>query len=212
MDNEPQEQPAQDQRGVSPDLIAHHENAAGATSSDVEDIAALFHQVGSALHTVDHQNVGGESAKKALQLDETAVFGDLLKQSTPHPTAPKNIVVPPEAVSSNPFTPTTSGTVKAQQPAPLPIPQPSPEPQRKPAPPPPPIDVDNIEKRLARLERAVKTFRNAKKIKKGNTYTVSSNSLKGELKDAELIAEFVMSELAKGIKTITIKLNDSKHS
>ena len=77
--------------------------------------------------------------------------------------------------------------------------------------PPAPLNKD-IDKRLSKLERATKAFRNAKRIKRGVSYTVSSNSFKGVIKDAELLAEYIISEVAKGVKSITIKRNDSKNT
>ena len=197
----PEGDPVENTKGVSPDLLSHHESTPGATSEDVEDIAALFHRVGSELHTIDHHHVGSGEAGKALQLDQSAVFGDLIKTSTPHPSAPEKPIIPAEAVNTTkePFAP-----VLKHSPAPV-IHPPVQQPVLV-------SDTSDLERRVTRLESAVKAFRKAKKIKRGNTYTVSSNSMNGKIKDGDLIADFIMSELAKGVKTITIKLNDSKNT
>ena len=199
-------------------MVSYHEsNQVGATSDDLPEIASLFQRVGNELYTVDSQNVGGESAAKALQLDKTSVFNGIDKVSTPPPSAPPSSAGAIPVQDGNPFTPVVGG-----QPVQVPGPKPPPVPPVSAKGPQTVVsapvasasntDLSKIEKRLTRLESASRAFKNARKIKRGNVYSVSSNSMKGQLKDGELVAEFVMSELAKGVRTITIKLNDSKHS
>jgi hypothetical protein len=218
MDNEPQS--VQDKEPISTsnepevDMVSYHESQQGATSNDLPEIAGLFKAVGNELYTLDSRNVGGESSPKALQLDKSSVFSGIDKTSSPPPDAPTSIANIQSPTGDNPFAP-----VLKDAPQPLLHPKPPPVP---PVPPRAPMtqpvsrtsseDVLAIEKRLTRLESANRAFKNSRKIKRGNVYSVSSNSMKGQLKDGELVAEFVMSELAKGVKTITIKLNDSKHS
>ena len=200
------------------DMVSYHEsNQVGATSDDLPEIANLFQRVGNELYTVDSKNVGGESASKALQLDKASVFSGIDKVSTPPPSAPPSSAGAIPVQGGNPFTPVVGG-----QPVEVPGPKPPPVPPTGAKGPQTVVsapvasasntDLSKIEKRLTRLESASRAFKNARKIKRGNVYSVSSNSMKGQLKDAELVAEFVMSELAKGVRTITIKLNDSKHS
>jgi hypothetical protein len=72
----------------------------------------------------------------------------------------------------------------------------------------PVVVSDDINQRLTRLESSIRTLQKARRIKKGVLYSVSSNGFKGVIKDAELLADFVITEVAKGVKTITIRSNN----
>ena len=174
---------------------AQYENEFGADADDLGLIAAFAKKVGNELYTVDHQNVGSNSNIKALQLDQKKIFEGI--QAPPSPetkpvaTLAKNPEVkdspePQKVVKRTPVAPTQNVVVSD--------------------------DVINIEKRLTKIESTIGALRKAKRIKRGVTYSVSSNGFKGEIKDAELLAEFVITEVAKGVKTITIRANDSQNS
>tara|TARA_B100001123_G_scaffold448275_1_gene608624 strand:+ start:712 stop:1323 length:612 start_codon:yes stop_codon:yes gene_type:complete len=188
---------ATDAGGVTPEQMLRHENDAGITQEDVPMVAHFAKMIGNELYTVDHQNVGGTSNQniKALKLDHKKIFAGVetaraakQQQSAPGPQRPLEQPVTPNPVAKK------TGPVS---PAP-PLPAPS-----------APLS-DEVDRRLSKLERATKTLRNAKRIKRGTSYTVSSNSFKGVIRDAELLAEYIISEVAKGVKSITIKRNDSK--
>ncbi len=98
---------------------------------------------------------------------------------------------------------------EVHQPVPIPPAAPPPVAVRSSTPQPQSPQLDDLEKRITRLESATRSFRKAKKIKRGTSYKISSNSVKGVVKDASMVAEFVISELAKGVKSITIKLDES---
>ena len=173
--------------GVSPEDLAKYENSSGIDASDKLLVAHFAKSIGNELYTVDSRNVGG-SSNKALKLDDKKIFSNI-----PHDPSP-----PPVPVASSPAVVTNqpSNTVLSTRSAP---------------PPPPTADYSDLDKRLTNLESAVRTLRKAKRIKRGVEYSVSSNSLKGVIKDASLLAEYVISEVAKGVKTITIKSNDCKN-
>ena len=174
--------------GVSPEDLAKHESSSGIDASDKLLVAHFAKSIGNELYTVDSRNVGG-SSNKALKLDDKKIFSN-----TPHTPSP-----PPVPVASHTAVVTNQpvNTTPAARPSPPPLPS---------------ADYSDLDKRLSNLESAVRTLRKAKRIKRGVEYSVSSNSLKGVIKDASLLAEYVISEVAKGAKTITIKSNDSKNT
>lgn len=154
---------------------------------DPVDVALLFNRVGSELTKIDKQSVS-PSTKSAMQLDQKSVFSGM-NPNTSKPASP-----PP--VANNPVVP------------PAPVRTVDPAPRR------PVVDVDqNIEKRILEMEKSMKkiisfssAYQKAKKIKRGLKYSVSSNSMKGEIKDADVLLEYVLCEISKGVKTITIKI------
>ena len=188
MDNEspPQEAPKEPQV----DWTSYHEN--NQAPVDAGAMAALVRRVGGELQKIDSQSVSNSTAR-AERIDKQKLINELRPQVQQQPPPP-----PQHVVSSPP---------KARA-APPPIQQPPVQP--------PSVmtkssgsEIQDLEKRLSRLESSIRTLRKTKKIKRGTSYKVSSNSVKGVIKDAELVAEFVISELAKGVKSITIKLDES---
>lgn len=166
---------------------AKYEDTFGVEEDDATLVAALAQTVGNHLYTVDHQYVGSNSNNKALQLDNEKIFKDVPGQPNPVQS-----ISPPHAASTSPK------ITHRPRSAPPPIPS---------------VTVDSdILRRLEKLESGLSTIRKARRIKRGISYTVSSNSMKGVIKDAELLADYVISEVAKGVNTITIKRDDSKHS
>ena len=193
MDNEPQS----DQPVPTRDWTSYHEHTN--QQVDVGAMAALVRRVGGELSKIDSQSVSN-STQRAERIDKQKLIRDLAPgqppsakpQSVPIPAqAPPPIVhqsvsLPPDAQTLPPPVAANPNTPQAQSP-----------------------QLDDLEKRITRLESATRTFRKAKKIKRGTSYKVSSNSMKGVIKDSSLVAEFVISELAKGVKSITIKLDES---
>jgi len=174
--------------GVSPESLAKYENSTGINAEDKLLVAHFAKSIGNELYTVDSRSVGG-SSNKALKLDDKKIFSN-----TP-PSPPKPVVqvaAPPTVAITQP-----SNTVPSTRPSPPPLPS---------------ADYGDLDKRLSSLESATRTLQKAKRIKRGIEYSVSSNSLKGVIKDASLLAEYVISEVAKGVKTITIKSNDCKNT
>jgi hypothetical protein len=175
--------------GVSPESLSRHENTTGVSPEDSLLVAHFAKAIGNELYTVDSRSVGS-SGIKALKLDQEKIFSSSAVAS-PQPSNPQPVTQP---VVSNNATSVVSSPRKA---------------------PPPPLhspsdDISDISKRLSRCESSIKALRNAKKIKRGLEYSVSSNSFKGVIKDASLLAEYIISEVAKGVNTITIRRNDSK--
>ena len=184
------------------DWASYHAN--NSQPVDVNSFAALVRRVGGELTEIDKQSVSN-STKPALQINKEQLIRELspAAQSTP----PKPPPVPPVAPST-PTTPETS--VESSTPVVH-------EPPKRVTPPPPPlIENDNdislrmeaLEKKITRMESFNRAYQKARKIKRGSTYKVSSNSAKGVMKDSELIAEYILLELAKGVKSITIKLDE----
>lgn len=178
------------------DWTSYHEQ--NESPVDVGVMAALVRRVGGELQKIDSQSVS-HSTQKAERIDKQKLIAELQgrgKESLPSSPPP-----PPQITTEN----------SAPLTAPLKVP-------RKPQPPQytQPIlqnhDIEKLQKRLDRLESSTRLFRKTKKIKRGLAYKVSSNSVKGVIKDADLVAEFVISELAKGVKSITIKLDESTNT
>lgn len=192
-------EPPSEQNAPTRDWTSYHEHTE--QQVDVGAMAALVRRVGGELSKIDSQSVSSSTAK-VEKIDKQRLIRELNK---PIPGQSSNSAPPP--------------VVPQQAPPPV-VPQQAPPVRSVSKPKPPPIPVTNntgqaslltsdIEKRIERLESATRLYRKAKKIKRGLKYKVSSNSVKGVIKDAELIGEFVISELAKGVKSITIKLDES---
>jgi hypothetical protein len=174
------------------DWVSYHE--ANSSNIDVNSVVALVRRVGGELASIDEKKVDG-SFRPALQIDKTKLIADLERSKNPNSSQQPSIPPPPENLTK------VNEQFITQSPPVLPVAPRTIQPSDS-----------NLEKRITRLESATKAFKAARKIKKGMTYTVSSNSMKGQIKDAELLAEFVMSEVAKGVKTITIKLHENSDS
>lgn len=186
-----------DQKQVTPPDTAKYEDSIGIEPDDIDLLTAFTRRVSGELHKVDSQNVGSNSNIRAHHLDQKKILAGLNKP------AKKSEQTQETTVDRKP----NPGT---QQSAPQPKSKAVEPPRQVPVSTSSPISKD-VEKRIARLESATNALRKAKKIKRGIKYTVSSNGFKGEIKDAELLAEFVINEVAKGVKTITIRsINDTK--
>ena len=183
-----------DQQQVAPPDTAKYEDESGISPDDIGLLTAFTRRVSGELHKVDSQNVGSNSNIRAHHLDQKKILAGLNRPAKSEQTQETTV-----DKQSNPGT---------QQPAP----QPKPKAVEQPRVAPQVVTVDSdVEKRITRLESATNALRKAKRIKRGTRYTVSSNGFKGEIRDAELLAEFVINEVAKGVKTITIRsINDTK--
>jgi len=173
-------------------LQAHHES----NEADIDplDVALLFNRVGSELTKIDKQSIG-DSQRRAMQLDQRSVFNGI--NNTAPPPQAKTTPIKPLPVQAN--------TV-SQSPATQPV-QPRVEP--------PQIDsnilkrMESLEKKIKRIEGSNRAYQKMKKIKHGVSYSVSSNSMKGQIKSADVLLEYIMCEISKGVKTITIKADES---
>lgn len=175
------------------DWVSYHQSQS--QDIDVNSVVALVRRIGGELASIDEKKVDG-SSRPALQIDKAKLISDLESNKTNQPrddysaTEPQPVAAqpPPQVVKPASIQPTAKRVLNNN------------------------VDISAIESRLTKLESATKAFKSAKRIKKGVTYNVSSNSMKGKIKDASLLAEFVISELAKGVKTITIKLHEDTNS
>jgi len=173
-------------------LQARHAND-GDQDIDPFDVALLFNKVGSELTSIDKQSLG-DGQRRAMQLDQQAVFSGIDIGTNP----PKQ---PALQTDTAPAVPTSSRKV-------------SPPPRRSTPPSASIVDksLDSrftaLEKKISRLESTNRAYQKIKKIKRGTVYTVSSNSMKGEIKDADVLLEYVLCEISKGVKSITIKVTE----
>jgi hypothetical protein len=178
---------------VNPDLTEMQQRHESDSNDDIDamDVALLFNRVGSELTKIDKQGVGS-GMKKVMKLDADVVFKgvDLSSSKRQHP------------VQTRTAQPIATNTQHS--------------PRVPPPPPPMVMNVDSdmtervnlLEKSIKRLESGNRAYQKIKKIKHGASYSVSSNSLKGVVKSADVLLEYVMCEVSKGVKSITIKLNE----
>ena len=174
---------------VNPDLIEMQQRHESNSNDDIDamDVALLFNRVGSELTKIDKQGVGS-GMKKVMKLDPNEVFKgvDLSSSKHQHP------------VQTQTAQPTATNTQRS--------------PRVPPPPPPMVMNVDSdmtdrinlLEKSIKRLESGNRAYQKIKKIKHGASYSVSSNSLKGVVRSADVLLEYVMCEVSKGVKSITI--------
>lgn len=174
-----------------------HENNSGITSDDVGLLAAFTQTVTKELRSVDHRNVGSNSNIKALQLDQKKIL-----QGVDQPVVDSQPPVSQvQSVESSPETPVKVKPTQEHKLQP-PVAQASGPVDQ--------LELIDLQKRVTRIENSLNIIKKARRIKRNARYTVSSNSFKGVIKDAELLAEYVVSEVAKGVKSITIKIDDCK--
>lgn len=190
-----------------PPDTTRHDNAYGIDPADVALVAAFTKRIGNELYTVDHQNVGSSNNIKALQLDQKKILANVPDRDPPRQEPATNVAdsLPvggrqssdtSEPVTQKKNTETSADRVLSQVSVATTSNQ---------------LLVD-LEQRLTKVEHTSNAFRKARRIKRGINYSVSSNGFKGVIKDAELLAEFIITEVAKGAKTITIRANDSQNS
>ena len=191
MSNQPEQipPPAPTPQDQAPNPYAgrDHEDGSIKTKSDVLAVAGLLGSVSGELGRIDQQNVGGDSQFiKAKKLDPRETLNNIVGGA---PIRNNQPVAPPPVP-------------QVQQNASQPPPQ-----QRAPQ-----VSVradSEIEKRVKELEKVVETYKKITKFKRGVSYTVNTTSIKGEFKSPEDILDIISSEMAKGTKSITLKLNDT---
>ena len=182
------------QQNQQPLDTARHEESYGFDPEDVDMLAAFTKRISSELHQVDSQNVGSNSTIRAHQLEQKKIL-DGLKRDNTSKTREQTV----QETTVNKQTQPNNGT---QSPAPQ-LQQSQPAVAEQPV-----VVSDDINRRLTRVESSIRTIQKARRIKKGVSYSVSSNGFKGVIKDAELLADFIINEVAKGVKTITIRSNN----
>ena len=192
MSNQPEQipppaQPTEDQVN-NPYVGRSHEDGSIKTKSDVMAVAGLLGSVGRELSQIDRQNVGGDSQFiKAKKLDPRTTLQNIVggataasQQSAPPP------VHPPKVISDQP----------------IPVPPPQPRTQQV-------VQDSDLSKRVKSLENIIESYKKIEKFKRGVSYTINTTNIKGEFKSPSDILDIISSELAKGTKTITLKLNDT---
>ena len=173
----------------------HDYNPENLAKSDVHAVAALLGKVSGSLKEIDRQNVGSEGNNKALKMDPKQALKNIF---TSNDNAP-NLDVPLPSDVQETLIPQIDQPVESK---PVQTPSPAPTIQRQVK---NVIVADEIDERLAKLEQRV--FKKQFKFKRGITYTINTVNIKGSFKDPDDIVDIVYSELAKQVKTITIKLD-----
>lgn len=184
---------------IQPVDTTRHENTTGIDPDDIGILAAFTRRVSAELHTIDGQNVGSNSNIKAMQLDQKKIL-DGVDINKKHKQSGK------QTLSSTQLENTLKAPVGDNQP-PVSVATATQHVEHSSV-----LHDSTLLDRIESIERKLKVYTKSKRIKRNVSYTVSSNSFKGVIKDAELLAEYVMSEVAKGVKTITIKINENKHT
>lgn len=174
-----------------PGIMRDHEAPQKLDMNDAAAIASLVKVAGDTLYTVDSQNVGGNSQIKALQMDGQQIIKELPINKPPRPVQAQ----PPPVHHPQPAS--APGLIP-----PLPVAS---------QPPPPTVNPD-LENRVRELEKIVESYKKITKFKRGVSYTINTLKIKGEFRDPVTILDIISSELAKGTKTITIKLNAPKNT
>ena len=184
MSNQPEQipppsPPTQDQSD-NPYAGRDHESGGIRTKEDVLAVAGLLGATARELGQIDTQNVGGDSQFiKAKKIDPKQALQSIVGAS------------PQSAPSPQPALP----------PMPAPVNQPAQPVHQSPAP--------ALEQRITELEKSVAAYKKVLKFKRGVSYTINTVNIKGEFKSPGDILDIISNELAKGTKTITIKLNDT---
>ena len=192
MSNQPEQipppaPPTEDQAN-NPYVGRSHEDGSIKTKSDVMAVAGLLGSVGRELSQIDRQNVGGDSQFiKAKKLDPRETLQNIVggapaaaQQSAPPP------VHPPKEITDQLVS----------------IPPPQPRTQQV-------AQDSDLSKRVKSLENIIESYKKIEKFKRGVSYTINTTNIKGEFKSPSDILDIISSELAKGTKTITLKLNDT---
>jgi len=176
----------------------NHEVAPPSGSADLHSIAALVGNVSGQLKDIDSKIVGSHNPHtQALKIDPMQAVKSIVGPTgaTPPPRAPSPGAIP-QSVTTQP----------AEM---IPVPQSTSAPPPEPSLMDPSMDVSDLERRIAKLERDVCNYNKSFKFKRGISYNLSTSSIKGSFKNPDDIIDVVLSELAKNAKTITIKLEDA---
>lgn len=177
----------------------HDNQGTDLAKSDVHAVAALLGKVSGSLKEIDRQNVGSEGNNKALRMDPKETLKNMFKSSTQSDEP----VVPLPADVQETLIPEITQSVESKSVPVTPkqtVPTPSIQQQVSNV-----VVADEIHERLLKLEQRV--FKKQFKFKRGVSYTINTVNIKGTFKDPDDIVDIVYSELAKQVKTITIKLD-----
>lgn len=159
----------------------HHDNNVISTKNEVMAVAGLLGSVSGELGRIDQQNVGGDSQFiRAKKLDPRETLNNIVGVQGRQPSV-KPVNIPHTQMS-------------APVPTPVDIPTPG---------------DTSLTKRVTELERIVESYKKVIKFKRGISYNINTTNIKGEFKSPGDILDVVSSEMAKGTKTITLKLNDA---
>lgn len=179
----------------------HDNTPENLAKSDVHAVAALLGRVSGSLKEIDRQNVGSEGNNKALKMDPKQALKDMFasNDNVSDPGQISDPVVPLPSDVQETLIPQIEQTVQSK-PVQTSSPAPTIQQQVKNV-----VVADEIDERLTKLEQRV--FKKQFKFKRGTSYTINTVNIKGSFKDPDDIVDIVYSELAKQVKTITIKLD-----
>jgi hypothetical protein len=179
----PQPPPPPSNDPENPYLVRDHESMPVIKDrSDALAVADMLGSVSRELTHIDKQNVGGDSQFiKARKMDPRAALDAIVGTS-------RNQNIKPHVNKS-----------QGAPPPPVNSPQVMPSTNTS----------SELERRVTELEKIVTSYKKVSKFKRGVSYSINTVNIKGELKNPVDILDIVSSELAKGTKTITLKLNDT---
>lgn len=165
-----------------------HESIGPKDRGDVMAVAALLGSVTGQLKDIDSKNIGDSSFTKAFKIDakqKLQEFAGVVGSDTPsEPTlAPQQVV----------------------QPAAQNVPELIPTPETKPV----TSIPSDLEKRITAIEKVIDNDNNKLKFKRGVTYNINTVNVKGDFREPQDIVNVLLNEMSKGVKTITLKLNDT---
>lgn len=167
---------------VNPYANRNHDDTTIRSKNEVLSIAGLIGTASGELGRIDQANVGGDSHFiKAKKIDARQALNNIV-----------GVPAVPPVVDTN--------GLPRQQHAPRPTPVSASTS--------PPEDT-NLSRRVVELERIVESYKKIVKFKRGISYNINTSSIKGEFKSPSDILDVISSEMAKGTKTITLKLNDT---
>jgi len=156
-----------------------HETGGFKSKSDVLAVAGLLGATARELGQIDTQNVGGDS--QFIKAKKLNPKQALQTMVGNNPTQPVSDV-------RRPAVPRVEQTAHASSPI---------------------VEDTGLARRVAELEKVIESYKKISKFKRGISYTINTTSIKGEFKSPSDILDIVSSELAKGTKSITLKLNDT---
>ena len=161
----------------------HHDNNVISTKNEVMAVAGLLGSVSGELGRIDQQNVGGDSQFiKAKKINPRETLNNIVGVQNQHPsTKPANTQHIQMPAPTSPRPP-VAGTIQ---------------------------EDTSLTKRVTELERIVESYKKVIKFKRGISYNINTTNIKGEFRSPGDILDVVSSEMAKGTKTITLKLNDT---
>lgn len=182
-------------QGDNPYAVRNHESSGQLGKDDVLAVASLLGNVTGHLKEIDERNVGGSNQyTKAVKMNPKQVLANMVssnQQSQPQP--PVQAVPPPVSNSS---------AIVNQTPV---VPSPSPVTQTVSN----GDDLEDLKSRIKQLEKCVESYNRIQKFPRGISYNISTSKIKGEFKNPSDIIDLVSTEISRGTKVITIRLNDT---